>query len=89
MATQTMRVLSTGTEMKSARTMVPQRTAMGACTGRVARVQQRQISQASFGPVARAQNVHRNTHVVRVAAQEAPAAQQNATQVRLIDALSL
>lgn len=53
---------------------------MAAFSGRVARVQQRQVSQASFGPVKRVQQLQRNTHVVCVAAQEAPAAQETATQ---------
>jgi hypothetical protein len=78
---QTMRVASS-TQMKGARTMAPQRPAMGAVVGRVAGVQQRHMSQACFAPVARAQQVQRNTHVVCVAAQEAPAQQETATQVR-------
>jgi predicted amidohydrolase len=78
---QTMRVTSS-TQMKGARTMAPQRPAMGAVVGRVARVQHRQMSQACVAPVARAQQMQRNTHVVCVAAQEAPAQQETATQVR-------
>lgn len=78
---QTMRVASS-TEIKGARSMAPQRPAMGAVAGRVARVQHRQMAQASFAPVARAQQLQRNTHVVCVAAQEAPAQQETATQVR-------
>lgn len=81
MATQTMRAMSTTTEMKGARSLAPTRPAMAAFSGRVARVQQRQVSQASFGPVKRVQQLQRNTHVVCVAAQEAPAAQETATQV--------
>ncbi|WIA27997.1 hypothetical protein OEZ86_010585 [Tetradesmus obliquus] len=38
------------------------------------------MAQASFAPVARAQQLQRNTHVVCVAAQEAPAQQETATQ---------
>eukprot|EP00882_Tetradesmus_deserticola_P004462 GHRQ01004707.1.p1 GENE.GHRQ01004707.1~~GHRQ01004707.1.p1 ORF type:complete len:211 (+),score=90.42 GHRQ01004707.1:121-753(+) len=71
---------SNSIESKGARTMALQRPAMGAVAGRVARVQQRQLSQASFAPVARPQQVQRNTHVICVAAQEAPAQQETATQ---------
>lgn len=82
----TMKIASS-TEIKGARTMAPQRASIGAVAGRIVRVQHRQVSQASFAPVARAQQLQRNTHVVRVAAQEAPVAQSTGTEVRTYNVL--
>jgi hypothetical protein len=76
---QTMRVqCAQGTEtFKASRRMATHKAAF---SGRVVRAQGVFTSQPCSVPLQRIQQVQRNTHVVCVAAQEAPAAQQNATK---------
>eukprot|EP00879_Flechtneria_rotunda_P007862 GHRR01008238.1.p1 GENE.GHRR01008238.1~~GHRR01008238.1.p1 ORF type:complete len:213 (+),score=64.38 GHRR01008238.1:132-770(+) len=77
---QTMRALTSTSDVRGARTMAAQRPSIALFGGRVVRLQQRQMAQGAFAPCSRAQQLQRNTNVVCVAAQEAPAQQQNATQ---------
>lgn len=78
---QTMRVASQ-TELKGATKLAPQRTALHVAHARPVRLQNRQVAQASTAWTTTSR-VQRASHVVCVAAQEAPAQQTSGTQVRI------
>lgn len=80
---QTMRSLSNTTDMKTASVRAPQRPVVVARSCRVSRQQSKQQmgAMSSCMSLAKPQQMERSAPIVRVAAQEAPAAQQTSTKV--------
>lgn len=82
MASQTMRLQSSSAQMKGAsRPMAPARPCVAAFSGRGVAARVQRTAQAGSPLQQRSQQMSRSSHVVCVAAQEAPAQQQTATQV--------
>lgn len=77
---QTMRALSSSTDMKSAAVRAPQRPAVAVRSARVSRQQAKQGASSSCPSVLRPQQIQRSSPIVSVAAQEAPASQATATK---------
>lgn len=80
---QTMRALSNTTDMKTASVRAPQRPVVVARSCRMSRQQNKQQmgAMSSCMSLAKPQQMERSAPIVRVAAQEAPAAQQTSTKV--------
>lgn len=79
------RALSSSTDMKTSSSVrIAQRPAVAARSCRVARQQNKQMMSAvsSCPALIKPQQVQRSSHMVCVAAQEAPAQQNTATKVR-------